>query len=80
VRSLPAQTCIMGARLLVHESIAEEVTRKFVAKAASIRCGPPSDVTTQMGPVISKAQLAKVCFLHSCVAASIPSSLVVAVV
>ena len=54
------QTCIMGARLLVHESVAEEVTEKFVAKARKIRCGPPTDMGTQMGPVISGPQLAKV--------------------
>ena len=54
------QTCIMGARVIVHESIAEEFTRKFVAKANSIQCGDPALMTTQMGPVITKAQLDKV--------------------
>lgn len=54
------QTCIMGARLLVHEDIAEEVTAKFVAKARAISCGPPQDMATQMGPVISGPQLQKV--------------------
>lgn len=54
------QTCIMGARLLVHESVADEVTAKFVAKAKAIRCGPPMDMNTQMGPVISGPQLSKV--------------------
>ena len=54
------QTCIMGSRLLVHESIAEEVIAKFVAKASGIKVGAPQDITTQMGPVISAAQLQKV--------------------
>ena len=50
----------MGARLLVHEDVADEVIAKFAAKAKSIRCGPPMDMTTQMGPVISGPQLQKV--------------------
>lgn len=54
------QTCIMGARMLVHESILDEVTEAFVAKANSIKCGPPQDDATQMGPVISKPQLDKI--------------------
>ena len=54
------QTCIMGARLLVHESIAEEVTAAFVAKARGIRLGHPQDLSTQMGPVISAPQLSKI--------------------
>lgn len=49
----------MGARLLVHESVAEDVIKRFVAKASSIRCGNPQDPTTQMGPVISGPQLRK---------------------
>ncbi len=54
------QTCIMGARLLVHESIAQEVTEAFVAKARAIHVGHPQDPATQMGPVISGPQLAKI--------------------
>lgn len=54
------QTCIMGARLLVHKSILPEVQARFAAKAKSIKCGPPQDMATQMGPVISGPQLAKV--------------------
>ena len=54
----------MGARVIVHESIAEELTAKFVAKASSIRCGDPTLISTQMGPVITKAQLDKVVSRH----------------
>lgn len=54
------QTCIMGARLLVHESIAAEVTKKLAAKVRQIKCGPPDDMTTQMGPVISENQWKRV--------------------
>lgn len=54
------QTCIMGARLLVHESIFDEVVSRYVAKAQRIRVGDPADPATQMGPVISAAQLQRV--------------------
>eukprot|EP00475_Leptophrys_vorax_P040615 TRINITY_DN7559_c0_g1_i2.p1 TRINITY_DN7559_c0_g1~~TRINITY_DN7559_c0_g1_i2.p1 ORF type:complete len:506 (-),score=144.75 TRINITY_DN7559_c0_g1_i2:39-1556(-) len=54
------QTCIMGSRILVHEAVAEEFTRKFVSKASGIRLGNPQDDSTQMGPVISKTQLSRV--------------------
>eukprot|EP00164_Ancoracysta_twista_P007015 GFYU01009879.1.p1 GENE.GFYU01009879.1~~GFYU01009879.1.p1 ORF type:complete len:352 (-),score=51.64 GFYU01009879.1:74-1003(-) len=54
------QTCIMGARLLVQESIFEEVQARFVEKVKTIKLGAPSDMTTQMGPVISGPQLEKV--------------------
>eukprot|EP01138_Halocafeteria_seosinensis_P016399 gb/GECG01016730.1/.p1 GENE.gb/GECG01016730.1/~~gb/GECG01016730.1/.p1 ORF type:complete len:527 (+),score=64.36 gb/GECG01016730.1/:1-1581(+) len=54
------QTCIMGARLIVQEDVADEVIGKFVEKVKSIRCGPPQDPHTQMGPVISGPQLEKV--------------------
>jgi len=54
------QTCIMGARLLVHEAVYEEVVQRFVRKAESIRLGDPMDMATQMGPVISEAQRSRV--------------------
>ena len=49
------QTCIMGARVLVHESKYEEFISQLSAKATKIRMGDPTDMTTQMGPVISEA-------------------------
>lgn len=50
------QTCIAATRLLVHESLFEEVKQKFVAKAKGLKLGSPSDMETQIGPVISKLQ------------------------
>jgi phenylacetaldehyde dehydrogenase len=47
------QTCIMGARVLVHHSKYEVFMKKLTDKALRIRLGDPFDVTTQMGPVIS---------------------------
>eukprot|EP00605_Chrysophyceae_sp_TOSAG23-4_P001833 GSChrysophyteH1.ASY1.ANO1.2023.1 assembled CDS len=47
------QTCIMGARVLIHESKYDEFLSKLSEKAKKIRLGNPFDMTTQMGPVIS---------------------------
>jgi len=54
------QTCIMGARLLVHESIFDEVISKLAAKAKRIHIGDPFKVETQMGPVISGASRSRI--------------------
>jgi phenylacetaldehyde dehydrogenase len=48
------QTCVCGARLLVHETIYEKFLEKFRAKVESIRVGDPADAKTQLGPVISE--------------------------
>jgi phenylacetaldehyde dehydrogenase len=48
------QTCVCGARLLVHESIYEKFLEKFRAKVEAIRVGNPADLNTQLGPVISE--------------------------
>lgn len=47
------QTCIMGARLIVHESIYDSFTHKLAEKVRRIRLGDPFSESTQMGPVIS---------------------------
>lgn len=47
------QACIAGSRLLLHESIADEFTERFVALAESIRLGDPLDPATEMGPLTS---------------------------
>lgn len=47
------QACIAGSRLLLHESIAEEFTEKFLKLARSIKLGNPLDPTTEMGPLTS---------------------------
>eukprot|EP00742_Colponemidia_sp_Colp-10_P004301 GILJ01004588.1.p1 GENE.GILJ01004588.1~~GILJ01004588.1.p1 ORF type:complete len:460 (-),score=62.85 GILJ01004588.1:52-1248(-) len=54
------QTCVMGARLLIHKSIYSKFMDQYLRKVKSIRVGPPSDPTTQMGPVVSKSQLNRV--------------------
>lgn len=50
------QTCIAGSRLLVHESIADEVEQRLAERARAIVLGDPSSSTTHMGPVASIGQ------------------------
>ncbi|WP_232492688.1 aldehyde dehydrogenase family protein [Novosphingobium kaempferiae] len=48
------QACIAGSRMIVHESIADEVIERFTALAKSIRIGDPLDPETEMGPLTSR--------------------------
>jgi len=54
------QQCLAGSRILVEESIAEEFIARFVKRAQRLRVGDPRDMTTEIGPVISKAQYDRV--------------------
>lgn len=47
------QACIAGSRLILHESIADEFTERFVALAKSIKLGNPLEAGTEMGPLTS---------------------------
>ena len=47
------QACIAGSRLILHESIADEFTERFVALAKSIKLGNPLEPGTEMGPLTS---------------------------
>ncbi len=47
------QACIAGARLLLHQRIADDFLDRFLRLAAGIRLGPPLDERTQMGPLTS---------------------------
>jgi aldehyde dehydrogenase (NAD+) len=54
------QTCIAGSRLLVQESIYDQVVEKLLAIARSARMGDPMDLGTQVGPVTTPPQYQKV--------------------
>jgi len=47
------QACIAGARLVLHERIADEFLQRFIGLAKSIRLGNPLDPATEMGPLTS---------------------------
>lgn len=51
------QTCIAGARILVHESQAQDLIERMVARAVSLRMGDPLLAETQLGPLVSERQL-----------------------
>ncbi|WP_460062420.1 aldehyde dehydrogenase [Streptomyces sp. YKOK-I1] len=54
------QVCLAATRFLVEESVAEEFTQRFVAKAAALKQGDPREETTDIGPNIHPRQLEKI--------------------
>jgi phenylacetaldehyde dehydrogenase len=55
------QCCCAGSRLYVHKSIFDRVTEGVAEQAKKIRVGPGMHPATQMGPLVSDEQLARVC-------------------
>lgn len=54
------QTCIAGSRLLVQESIHDELVKKLTHKATNIKLGDPLEMETEMGPIAFKEQQEKI--------------------
>jgi acyl-CoA reductase-like NAD-dependent aldehyde dehydrogenase len=54
------QTCICGARIIVQEGIYDDVVAGLAGIAENLRVGDPTDEATEMGPVISERQRARV--------------------
>ncbi|MFI7618202.1 aldehyde dehydrogenase [Nonomuraea terrae] len=54
------QTCVQGARLLVHRDRYDEIIAALAERTGSLRLGDPLDPATQIGPLVSRAQRAKV--------------------
>ena len=54
------ERCTAGSRILVQQSIYADFAEKFVERARRIAVGDPLDEKTIVGPMISKAHLAKV--------------------
>ncbi|KIX07178.1 uncharacterized protein Z518_01831 [Rhinocladiella mackenziei CBS 650.93] len=48
------QTCVTGSRLLVHADIYDRFVEVLERRVKVLRVGPPTDVRTQIGAVISK--------------------------
>jgi len=55
--SASGQSCVAGSRLLLHDSIHDEVLARVAEKASKIRIGDPLDDNSQMGPLATRAQL-----------------------
>lgn len=51
------QTCVQGARILVHQSVHDRIAQRLVERSRAIRLGDPRDHETQMGPLVSAKQL-----------------------
>ena len=54
------QVCLCGSRILVHASIAEKFTSKFIQLVDEMICGSPEDESTQIGALISQEHMEKV--------------------
>ncbi|KRF02970.1 betaine-aldehyde dehydrogenase [Nocardioides sp. Soil777] len=52
--------CCAGSRLLVQESVAEEVMERLKRRMATLRVGDPLDKNTDVGAINSAEQLAKI--------------------
>ena len=54
------QTCQAGSRLLVQESIHDEVVRRLVEFVSTAKIGDPSQLDTQVGPIATRPQFDKI--------------------
>jgi acyl-CoA reductase-like NAD-dependent aldehyde dehydrogenase len=54
------QCCTAGSRLLVHESVKDELLAALVERAQKMQPGDPLDPKTRFGPLISQEQLDRV--------------------
>src|SRR5438067_10005413 len=54
------QACILHSRLLLPDSLHDNVVERLVALARDVKVGDPTDPDAQMGPLISAAQQQRV--------------------
>ena len=54
------QVCCAGSRLLVQESIADDVERRLKRRLATLRVGDPMDKNTDVGAINSRRQLERI--------------------
>ena len=54
------ECCNAGSRLILHRSIAEEVTARVAELARKVKVGDPLDPTTQVGAIITPQHLEKI--------------------
>lgn len=54
------QSCVAGSRLLLHDSIHDRFVARLALMMRKARVGDPLDPDTQIGPVATRAQFAKV--------------------
>lgn len=54
-QTLAGQGCALGTRLVVQDSVYDELAEKVVAFTSAIRLGDPFEPSTGMGPVVNRA-------------------------
>ena len=54
------QQCLAGSRILLERSIADAFIDRFVARTKNLAMGDPFDQATEIGPLISEAQMNRV--------------------
>src|SRR5207302_4587864 len=55
------QCCCAGSRLYIEQSVFDQVVEGVSNQAKKIKVGPGIEPDTQMGPLVSKEQLDRVC-------------------
>ncbi|MBS0563894.1 MAG: aldehyde dehydrogenase [Proteobacteria bacterium] len=54
------QSCVAGSRLLVQRSVKDALLARLTAKAAAVRIGAPSEMTTEVGPLCTLRQRGRI--------------------
>lgn len=54
------QICMAVTRVIVEEAVADQLTEQLVGKARRLKMGDPNDIHTDIGPITSPMQLAKI--------------------
>ncbi|MFY3742715.1 NAD-dependent succinate-semialdehyde dehydrogenase [Anaeromyxobacter sp. Red801] len=53
------QSCIAAKRFVIHEAVYDRFEQAFVKRMAALKVGDPLDAGTDVGPVVSEAELRK---------------------
>jgi len=59
MRAMAGQGCVLQTRVLVPEASKQEVLSEVADQVAALRLGDPRDPATEVGPLISEAQVAR---------------------
>ncbi|WP_137130791.1 aldehyde dehydrogenase family protein [Rhizobium sp. FY34] len=60
ILSNAGQACVAGSRLIVEESVAEQVIAAIIARMKAVKAGPTWDETSSYSPIISQRQRARI--------------------
>jgi aldehyde dehydrogenase (NAD+) len=54
------QRCTAASRVIVHEEVKDEFTKRLLVRTQALRIGDGLDPKTDVGPVINESQLSKI--------------------